>query len=160
MSIYQGLADKPFGDLDENQTALSAKVLQQYILEDNLTEPGDEQLERLMHFSTGFFQRQQEMLAKFEGDMNKLKEWQLANAGSFNDHAKSYPELYKQVAHLAKPPYFMQPWVLAYMVDISVSIHEMSSPEQYEQAPKAIKSSVEYTLRFAENLLTSAYQMK
>jgi hypothetical protein len=160
--IYKGLKETPSGDLNEDQIALCSQVLQQYIAEDNLVseEKTDDVLERLMKFAENFFQRQQEIMLKFDGDMEKLREWQRDITPALNEHAKNYQSLYQPIAHLAKPPYFLTPWVMAYMVDIAVKCHDVDGPQQYEQAPRSVKESIAYTIRFGENLLTQVYALK
>lgn len=160
MSIYKGLAECPSGDLDEHQISLCAEVLRQYIIEDNLVsgdEQDDETLERLMNFATKFFQRQKEIMSKFAGDVHKMSDWQREMSPILTEHAKLYQDAYQPLSHLAGPPYHVYPWALACMTDIAIELSGIESPRQYDQAPRAVKESIAYTLRFGENLITQAY---
>jgi hypothetical protein len=156
MNIYEGLDIKSGSEIDDFLAGISADVINQYIMEDGIIKEDreDRRVEMMMRFSEGFFIK---FLAVIEiektGGRDAVVQWIQERMPAFNDHAKRFQPLYQQVAHLADPPHFVTSWAMCYLVAESLDAHKISQSVELDSLSSETLESVEYILRFGENLL-------
>ena len=160
MNVVGELPQMENTDLPDDITEVCASVLNQYIAEDGYikNDKEDHRLEKLMRFSEIFFRQFLNVteLHQQRGP-DGVRQWQSQQNAVFTEHAIAYAPLYAQVQHMASAPHFMTNWAICFMVDITLEVSEVYSPEEYASLSKDKKEQVDYLLRYAENLLQSFY---
>lgn len=156
MSIYDGIELDYTKELDDFLAETSADVIRQYVLEDGIkkNDPNDHRVEMMMRFSERYFLAFQAVIelkeSKGEGAVGS---WQAERHEDFVQHATIYQDLYKQVAHLIEPPFFITNWSMCYLVDTALKSVNINSEKDYLEMDEETKSKLEYSLRFGDNLL-------
>ncbi len=163
MTIYGDLKVSEHRELPDELTLLAAEVLRQYILEDDLSNQGeDETLEILMRIAERFMQRYMDVVSMHLEDPNWIAKWQGVQNNAFTEHAKKYSPLYSGISHLAREPHFVSPWAMCFLVEVCVETLGLNGKEDFKQyyrlQPKTTQEKHQYVLRFAENLLLRFFE--
>jgi hypothetical protein len=155
MSVYGELTIKTDRELDEDLIAVTAGVLQQYILEDGLDQEdkSDKRLEILMRCAERFLRRYVDVVDMHQDDSAQFDRWQTKQIPEFNNHASTYNRIYQPLAHMTEAPYFMTAWSICFLVDSALLEHKVENKKHYDVLSKEEVFALDYTIRFCENLL-------
>ena len=156
-SVYTTLPEK-IGEpeLSEEIITLTGNVLNSYIMQDGLDMKKDEViLSRLMNASELFLRQFHRIIHFNETDHAGFRHWLNTLNPTLDEHAKRYQRIYKQIQHLANPPYFATSWSLAFLVDAVISVHPEA--ESLKDQNQETLSKIEYTTGFMDNLFQEFY---
>lgn len=144
-------------DLSDDLVALSANVLNSYIVQDGLAMKQNEAiLQRLMDAAESFLSQFNRVITLNEAAPDQFRHWLNTLSPALESHAKQYQPVYKWLRHLGEAPYFATSWSLAFAVEAVVSqypelVIEGTLKDMNDMTSEQ-KESLEYTTRFMDNL--------
>jgi hypothetical protein len=161
MDIYVGLPTQNKESMDDSLADVSAAVINQYIIEDNIPKDDndDERVELMMRYAESFFLRFQGVIALQNSAGEDLiagrgivVKWMTELMPAMNRHAKEFTNLYNQVQHLAET-HHATAWSMCYLVSTALEAKTDGTLDGYNKSSSEDKEVINYLLRFGENLL-------
>lgn len=151
MDIYGEIATYEKRDLNEDDTELTARLLNQYIAEDGIEDKEDKRIERLMRFAESFFTNLEliKQLYEKKGPAG-VADWQESLVPAFEWHAKQYPDFYAEILYMVDSPHNMNKWAFCYLVDSAVKAANPKEPFNLSEDEKGYVIDI---LGFGQNLL-------
>jgi hypothetical protein len=161
MDIYVGLPTQSKESMDDSLADVSAVVINQYIIEDNIPkdDKNDERVELMMRYAESFFLRFQGVITlqnstgeDVTAGRGVVVKWMTELMPAMNRHAEEFTGLYGQVQHLAET-HHATAWSMCYLVSTALEAKTDGTIASYNKASDADKEVMNYLLRFGENLL-------
>ena len=151
MDIYGEISLYEKRDLDEADTELTARLLNQYIAEDGIEDKEDKRVERLMRFAECFFTNIEliKQLYEVKGPSG-VANWQEGLVPAFEWHAKQYAHFYSEILYMVEQPHNINKWAFCYLVDAAI---KAVNPEDPLNISKQESDYVIDILGFGQNLL-------